>query len=843
MEFEPIIYIEDEDKQEAGNASGSFATEEIKTKVYINTLGNKLATKYLAQEGIDVSNVYNMHSLHMMQANFDISDIMLPNIHIDVRVVYDEKLIFIPKSHFFYGLTPDIYVILYMGKNENHMKFLGFFEPKLINKNNKNEDYYFIEKEKLSNPADLKKYIENFDGNTSLIADKEDTELAQNLTFSLIDNDITENDKKQLINLMLKNSNIREQLNDFDRFERVSYNVATSEDFETVEKDLTVQSENIEMKEDEFEAFENIDEFAEFEPENFVSSEDEFISEEEVEIAENNDVERVLTENSEYEEPLEAEEITEDLTEAQFAEEEQLEDITEIEEMEQEVAFQEEPEMTEPETSDDIEENIETNDEVTEPYSLEELFNETLHSEISEPEELEPIDTIDEPEEISTEEPELLEPEGFDFNIDSLNDEGDDNIETTDIEELCENNVPIEEEIPFEDPDVLTIEQIDVRNEEDIPQIEEPIETTTLEDLSLPKEDIEQENNEEDIPQIEETIETTTLEDLNLSEENIEYDNNEEETIDTISFDSMEKINEPVEDTEEVEEVSETIALEDFAIPEQETSETVEEEVQPAVYENSTVISNTNKVEGEIPIDINYAEQEEQNLEELEKLEVLYNDNLIGNPNEDLQIKTSIPEKGKKAIILATTIIAALAAVLVFASLNKPDNTQPNTNILTENKDEINEPQLQEENVIPIPAKPKLEDVAKEAEKNIAKPKTPVSTMPYIDVQKLGWEVPDYVSYNDAFKKYLQSAGKSLKLTLSSDLLLATEYAYSNLIKVDVKLSKDGAIQSANISQSSGSTQIDNIVLQTVNDTLKVLKAPAGVIIGDNLQLTLKIYL
>lgn len=811
MEFEPIIYIEDEDKYEAGNASGSFATEEIKKKVYINTLGNKLATKYLAQEGIDVSNVYNMHSLHMMQANFDISDIMLPNIHIDVRVVYDEKLIFIPKSHFFYGLTPDIYVILYMGKNGNHMKFLGFFEPKLINKNNKNEDYYFIEKEKLSNPADLKKYIENFDGNTSLIADKEDTELAQNLTFSLIDNDITENDKKQLINLMLKNSNIREQLNDFDRFERVSYNVATSEDFGSVEKDLTVQSENIETKEDEFETFENIDEFAEFEPENIISPEDEFISDKEVEIAED-DEEEVLTENFESEEPLEVEEIIDDLTEAQFVEEKQLENIVETEKMEQEEAFQEEPEVMEPENSDDIEENIEINDEVAEPYSLEELFNETLHSESSEPEELEPIDTIDELKEISVEEPELPEPESLDFNIESLNDEGDDNIETADIEDFGENNMPIEEESPFEDPDVLAIEQIDARNEEEIPQIEEPIETTTLEDLNLPEEDIEQENNEE-------------------------------ETIDTISFDSMEKINEPVEDAEEVEEVSETIALEDFAIPEQETSETVEEDVQPVVYENSTVISNTNKVEGEIPIDINYAEQEEQNLEELEKLEVLYNDNLIDNSNEDLQIKTSIPEKGKKAIILATTIIAALVAVLVFASLNKPDNTQPNANILTENKDEINEPQLPEENVIPIPAKPKLEDVAKEAEKNIAKPKAPVSTMPYIDVQKLGWEVPDYVSYNDAFKKYLQSAGKSLKLTLSSDLLLATEYAYSNLIKVDIKLSKDGAIQSANISQSSGSTQIDNIVLQTVNDTLKVLKAPAGVIIGDNLQLTLKIYL
>ena len=47
------------------------------------------------------------------------------------------------------------------------MKFLGFFEPKLINKNNQNEEYYFIEKEKLSPVENLKEFISNFEGNTA----------------------------------------------------------------------------------------------------------------------------------------------------------------------------------------------------------------------------------------------------------------------------------------------------------------------------------------------------------------------------------------------------------------------------------------------------------------------------------------------------------------------------------------------------------------------------------------------------------------------------------------------------------------------------------------------------
>ena len=71
---------------------------------------------------------------------------------------HKENLIFIPKEHFTYGLTPDIYVVLLLA--DNYVKLLGFFEPKLINKNNQNDNYYFIEKEKLSNQTDLKKYIE-----------------------------------------------------------------------------------------------------------------------------------------------------------------------------------------------------------------------------------------------------------------------------------------------------------------------------------------------------------------------------------------------------------------------------------------------------------------------------------------------------------------------------------------------------------------------------------------------------------------------------------------------------------------------------------------------------------
>ena len=83
-EQETLIYIEDQDKLDASVAANAFAHKDVKNRAYINTLGAELALKYLASEDIDVSNIYNIHSIKKILEEMDISDIMLPNIHIDV---------------------------------------------------------------------------------------------------------------------------------------------------------------------------------------------------------------------------------------------------------------------------------------------------------------------------------------------------------------------------------------------------------------------------------------------------------------------------------------------------------------------------------------------------------------------------------------------------------------------------------------------------------------------------------------------------------------------------------------------------------------------------------------
>lgn len=107
------------------------------------------------------------------------------------------------------------------------------------------------------------------------------------------------------------------------------------------------------------------------------------------------------------------------------------------------------------------------------------------------------------------------------------------------------------------------------------------------------------------------------------------------------------------------------------------------------------------------------------------------------------------------------------------------------------------------------------------------------------NVSKIAWEVPEDLAYNDSFRKYLQTAGKNLKLTLQSDLLLASEMAYSNKFIVDLKIGSDGSVQAPSVVVSSGSKQIDGIVLQSVKETFKYLKVPSSELGGQSINATL----
>lgn len=230
MEQGTLIYVEENDKSEARVLAQNFAKNDVKSRAYVNALGAELGMKYLSLENINNQRLYNMHSVRKVLEEFDISDIMLANIHIDVRVVFDENYIFVPKSHFEYDILPDIYFVMQLAEDHSHATFLGFFEPKLINKNNQNDKYYFIEKEKLTAPSNLKTYIENFKGNTTQSLSDTENEKAEMLMVAMADQNISREETKDLLKMLQRSADLRDEFIEFENFELLSYKAEHSPD-------------------------------------------------------------------------------------------------------------------------------------------------------------------------------------------------------------------------------------------------------------------------------------------------------------------------------------------------------------------------------------------------------------------------------------------------------------------------------------------------------------------------------------------------------------------------------------------------------------------------------------
>ena len=356
---------------------------------------------------------------------------------------------------------------------------------------------------------------------------------------------------------------------------------------------------------------------------------------------------------------------------------------------------------------------------------------------------------------------------------------------------------------------------------------------------------------------MEENTTTETIEDISLADKNSTYSKTD---------DVFAKIDSLLNDDSAFEVSSNTSNFENKSINENLDIEmpksTFKSSFNPAKYINRNSIQNLTDKEDKLGI-LYAAKKVIDNIKTL-------GEELNSSENASSIVDVLKSDNGKKALVAAAVCVVVLGAgitgVSVFNnksveeidSINKNDLTTPlevekvtqPATIPTENNQQQAAPLIDENANVASDApdlgqiqQPKVEVTQQVIKEDMKKQTKPVNTESYLTVKKIQWQVPDYLSYSPNIKSYLQSAGKSIKLGLSSDLLLATEYAYSNMVKINLKMSNSGAVQNASVVTSCGSKEIDNIVLQSVKSTLNVVKPPANEIKTPDFNLTITIYL
>lgn len=1077
-----LIYINEEHFEEAKFMSRNFVDKEVRTRAYLNTLGAEIIKSYLTSEGINTVNLHNIHSISKILENNDIADILLPNIHIDVRVIFDEEQIFIPKSHFEKKILPNIYAVIKIDNEYKTAEFLGYFLPEIIDKKQANKDYYFITSKQLISTNTFIKTIKDFVGKAPRNISEEDMLRGRELAVSLNDHNLTASEEKELLELLFMSDSLRESVLEFDNFETLAHSASAE-----VMKNIDVPAIPPAEEKTDYTNPTNQDE----DPLGDKLLEEEDIKEEPEEVSEQEKADEKETETSEKtEEPLPEpntplQEVHAVKTNKDNMSVDAILDRTIA-------AIDKKPEQSIEDKKVNLASNIvaalgtaagtaaaaaaateatkaaataETISAVSdnamklasvagdinteEPLDIEKVNKvESIASKTKEQNfkhetvDMNSMDVVNEgnidedhaeslsdmetlmaleggvnPEDDFAEMQGISESEVVDLPMSSsytINDDG-----TSNMDMFNNMNVPIDDqselidippldgtmnsldfgigEISISEQDTLpsdnsivrntpaieeeevvenTITEPETLNEETIAEEELPeignISTTTEElNIGQEPEPLEQEEltepiidsieheqeavqeivsdtisdtaqtevNEPEIDLTEDLIDNSTIEagletnlqeeDLTVSDEIVEVgeellpteelastpETSDETTTETVTTEQTEsqmteELSEPITATEDTEDINNTPeqpaqeedeldkmleeetqqptdfqdTISDFITEEQDSTEDTEDWLNDTAYsdiadiadttpqntediiteptpvtvnakENSLTISDKTFSIGEIPIDINnYNGLPADNT----PLGNLYTSNTNTQPQNTILNNPGTMgayrnKKSKAPVILgifgALVVLIIVGVVGFFAAkmfktptMEEPQPiTDDNVPTSTDNGvGETNTLNVNKDNVINMDNNTNALASTATNPQNSARKTSATSS--FTEIKKLSWEVPDYISYDANFRQYFQSVGKSLKLALTSDLLLATDFIYSSPVKVSVTFTQDGSFKNSQVLNSSGSTQIDSIVLQTVNQTLKSVKAPRSVGNDESTTAILKIY-
>lgn len=914
------IEIDKNLREMAKNTAARIENAQERKRAYALATGALALAKALQSDGFGVSFKHSLFKVPSFAGNFELADLYIGNVRIDVRVTFDNENFYIPKTHKKYDAAPDLYVVVKMEKNLSKMSIEGFVFPKETEKCESVEEYLVCPLKKLNSMKGFKKAVESVETEEHECAAGDHQKTAE-LAVSFIDGEISESEKIFFIKHVVNCPLCRERLCEFSEFDSIIEQVKKYPEL-LDDSTLNVLTGNVSSQQEE----QNEPEILETGISNSVLElvKDAAALETGLEAAETvaqaagagaaglvietaEETAETLENISDEEDNLSLLSISEEDDQNIEDEPENEEDSAEIDDLSELEESGEELNLTEPEEIPDFSETPgepEQEEETVEENETPELLN-TEDSEEEDTltlEEDEPMELLEEAaEEMTLESDEESVPEAVDEGTpaesapveeieetdetehedifaaaeeEPLELETHDELELSDLETLDEHEEMVLEEVHEEHPEEIEPEPAFEENEEAAPEepvaeISEHEELTELESDDEPLglleheeiPDFSQDLEETAEPEAQEPVISEETEAIELTEEAPEEilpESGEETIEETIQEPEEPKSEfaelleeEPVENNEEqiseyagIELIDEDSTPSDEPVEETQPENEVNEEIQGLLDDElmqllSSDDDSDENTESEAADDNNLdliaesgdseSENQEENGEEV--IDSLYEEAPEAPAEgESAQEEFMQPEPGKNGG-LAKKLIAA-AVVLFLITTGSITALYLNQNKQAANQDALPDADMpMQDGSLPDAAAnlpQNKDDSASPMSQDLNKSITNVfSDQPAaLTITKISWEVSQSLANDDSFRNYLQVAGKNLQMNLQNDLSYTTEINYNPKVKVSFEISKDNTIKRIQVTESSGSEQIDNVVLQSIKETLKYVNAP-----------------
>lgn len=438
------------------------------------------------------------------------------------------------------------------------------------------------------------------------------------------------------------------------------------------------------------------------------------------------------------------------------------------------------------------------------------------------------------------------------------------NSEIETIQDEIQDAYPTDEELIINDSEPNEIESIDdeIIDEATMLSKEEPVQKVIVDydDFGEPIysyiTEIDENQNDDDSFEIkEEEFEEYTDDEEKVSEiEDISDDSEEEEEYESV-YSSEEAENETSNEESGVEETENDVETEEYDeenTNEEQTIENEENNDDENSEEESLEENSIEKMEDDETEMQNYEEEDNQ-YEENDDEE--YEDD--GEEYEE-ERKSSNP----LAIIISILVLLGLAGGGVFYFLTKGKATEETTNVDTVNENVIesvenpavndmfeqpvvtpqetvtieNQGQSAPEDILPeLPTVKNNVTMPELTESDLIKPKQRRSNgdvnktivnafatnQSPVSLRALNWFCASSLFSDMNFKNYLQTIDDSLKQNLKSNFMNLVEAAPNDSVAAKFAVDNRGNLKKVIISETSGSEEIDNVVLQSINETFE----------------------
>ncbi|MCD7779355.1 MAG: DUF1822 family protein, partial [Candidatus Gastranaerophilales bacterium] len=775
----------------------------------------------------------------IINEQYEISDLYVNNWHLDIRVVTGGDAVLVPKIHYDSNIVPDYYVVIKVDSEIKNAQLVGIADTSSVKAEGYDYHYFSIAFKSL---ISYEEFLEKIKDEKETVLPERSHTLFRESYLGIMDNEIDTNTKNEILKHVFECRECRTEFCCFTGFEMVSENASK---YPEILDDQTLGFIGAQKAEDkEYEGKEETvyigdDKNAE---ESVLDDEtEETVSDILDELF--NDEEFTKTDTPE-EKPIET--SLEDISVQPDTIKEINEDIEIINEDKQEENL---PEMLLPEESDlqiitdEDESNVLKDDgfEIIGQRTIEEL-NENIDEKPVIIEEETPSNSSENNiQKVIIDYDEYGEPiYSYITNVDQNNNTEEDI--NSEIIPIDDEELDIKEEVS-EEEDLYPETNIENIEEEDISLQEEGIsEEELLEDKKdleiLPDTETESENIDKNLDIESEEITPKTEDDIILEEENTDnqtvhpYEEELKEAKETsvpnikdieLEEDDEEYTSGEVSEIDNKEDTSEEFNDESEAV-EQETDEETEEETEEYEsgeyddYDIEDVLPKENSNKSKAPLIILF-------LVIILGLAGAGSFFLIKN-NKTSSTAADIQNKNTSAEIPSIQQTNDMFEEMPEENENQNEgenNNNDNDNSQQSANPEENNPP--EDNVLP----PLTEGDLIASENNNNEGNGDVNQVlanafsqgSSVSLRGLNWFCTSELFSDKTFKNYLQNLDNTLKQNLRNNIMNVSDTPPKNSVAAKFAVDNNGNLQKVIISDSSGSEEIDNIVLQSINESFE----------------------